>query len=71
MRITLVQPLEEFADQNTQDEEIRKNSTVEMITLEGLELGSFIPITKVSTMIPITSSMIAALIMVVPVSVLR
>ena len=43
-----------------------KNSTVENTTLPGLESGFLKPITKVSTMMPITSSMIAALKMVVP-----
>ena len=42
-----------------------------MTTREGLDAGSFIPTTKVRTTIPMTSSMIAALMIVVPVSDLR
>ena len=48
-----------------------KNNTVLIITEPGSDEGSFIPITNVSTMIPITSSIMAALIIVVPVSVFR
>ena len=43
-----------------------KNSTVESTTLPGLDSGFLKPMTKVSTMMPMTSSMMAALRMVVP-----
>ena len=43
-----------------------KNRTVLTSTVVGLESGLLNPITKVSTMMPMMSSMIAALNMVVP-----
>ena len=43
-----------------------KNNPVLIITFKGFESGFLNPITKVSTTIPITSSMIAALTIVVP-----
>lgn len=46
-----------------------KNNRVEMPTFRGFEAGSLNPITTVSTIIPITSSMIAAFRIVVPTSV--
>ena len=46
-----------------------KNRMVEAATFSGLDVGSLKPMTTVSTMIPMTSSMMAAFKMVVPTSV--
>ena len=43
-----------------------KNSTVRSRTVSGRTEGSLKPMTTVSTMMPMTSSMMAALTMVVP-----
>ena len=43
-----------------------KNSTVCITTVSGFDSGFLKPITKVRTMMPITSSIIAALVMSVP-----
>ena len=48
-----------------------KNITVFMTTLPTLESGVLSPITKVRTIIPITSSITAALTIVVPILPLR